>query len=135
MALKMAARKNTLKDLLSPTVEDMQTSDFRNDHTPPPSDISNLSPPHSLPSSPEYQTSIKEESEEDIPGRGGMLDQSKFVLCMFMFALISFNPFKFALNKFSSYNDDAMNTIPSRTILQGKHDRIPVLKVYYIKYS
>lgn len=116
----MAAHKNTLKDLLSPTtIEDMQTSEFRSDNTPPPSDVSNLSPPHSLPSSPEYQTLIKEESDEDISGRGGMLDQSKFVLCMFMFAIISFNPFGFALNKFSNYGQRTVDSYPGRNILQG----------------
>ncbi|KAK9701536.1 Helix-loop-helix DNA-binding domain [Popillia japonica] len=120
MALKMAAHKNTLKDLLSPTtIEDMQTSEFRSDNTPPPSDVSNLSPPHSLPSSPEYQTLIKEESDEDISGRGGMLDQSKFVLCMFMFAIISFNPFGFALNKFSNYGQRTVDSYPGRNILQA----------------
>ncbi|GJQ64843.1 putative protein dimerization protein [Trypoxylus dichotomus] len=120
MALKMAARKNTLKDLLSPTtIDDMQTSEFRGDNTPPPSDISNSSPPHSLPSSPEYQTQIKEESDEDISSsRGGMLDQSKFVMCMFMLAVISFNPFGLALNKFSGSGGYSTDTIPGRSILQ-----------------
>nr|CAI5856348.1 unnamed protein product [Callosobruchus analis] len=55
MALKMAARQNTLKDLL--TTGDAK---YRPEDTPPPSDIS-LSPDHSLPSSPEF-SNVKDEN-------------------------------------------------------------------------
>ena len=120
MALKMAARKNTLKDLLSNTApsEDIQMSEFTIDNTPPPSEQSTLSPANSLPSSPEYQSLIKDEVEDDIL-QGGMLDQSKFVLCMFMLVVVIFNPFGIVVNRFWSYNYDG-STSHIRKILNSK---------------
>lgn len=103
MALKMAARKNTLKDLLvtgSMKMDETPINEFNPADTPPPSDVSSFSPEYSLPSSPEYQTEIKNDSDDEPMGiTRGMLDHSKMGLCMFMLAVISFNPFGFALNK------------------------------------
>ncbi|KAK4887264.1 hypothetical protein RN001_003535 [Aquatica leii] len=110
MALKMAARKNTLKDLLVPCtskLEDVQMSDYDPAYTPPHSDISSFSPEHSLPSSPEYPMEIKTDSDDESKGiTRGMLDHSKMALCMFMFLIISFNPFGVAFNKFSGGSYD-----------------------------
>ncbi|KAF2879791.1 hypothetical protein ILUMI_26383 [Ignelater luminosus] len=111
MALKMAARKNTLKDLLvtgSMKIDEntMQMHEYDPADTPPHSDVS-FSPEHSLPSSPEYQTEIKNDSDDESMGiTRGMLDHSKMALCMFMLAVISFNPFGFALNKLTGDAQD-----------------------------
>lgn len=103
MALKMAARQNTLKDLLQTggtVVDEINITEYANEDTPPPSDVSSLSPTHSLPSSPEYQNSIKEEmDEEPMNITRGMLDHSRIALCMFMLMVVSINPFGFLLNK------------------------------------
>lgn len=120
MALKMAARKNTLKDLLSTeyaTVEEMPSMD----DTPPHSDVSTSSPEYSLPSSPEYQMQTKEESDEETMGISkGMLDHSRLALCMFMLAVLSFNPFGMALNKFGYANKQYAEKIDRRTLLDCK---------------
>lgn len=120
MALKMAARKNTLKDLLSNTapVEDVQMNEFTLDNTPPPSEQSTSSPVNSLPSSPEYQSLVKDEVEDDIL-RSGMPDQSKFILCMFMLVVTIFNPFGIVLDRFWNYNYDG-STSNIRKILNSK---------------
>lgn len=112
----MAAQKNTLKDLLTTgavSMDDSHVPEFRTDDTPPPSDISSLSPVHSLPSSPEYQSHIKDEMEDDpMPISRGMLPHSRMALCMFMFAFVAINPFGIALNKFGSPMGDL--PIPER---------------------
>ncbi|KAL1509606.1 hypothetical protein ABEB36_004316 [Hypothenemus hampei] len=107
MALKMSASKNTLKNLLTNTVH------YGPEDTPPHSDDSSE---HSLPSSPEYAKSLKDESDEEIvPISKGMMDHSRLTLCMFMLAIVAFNPFGFALSKIS---DVDTNSIPGgRTIL------------------
>ncbi|KAF5285048.1 hypothetical protein FQR65_LT02361 [Abscondita terminalis] len=106
MALKMAARKNTLKDLLvtgSTKIDDVQMTEYDPSYTPPHSDISSFSPEHSLPSSPEYPMEIKGDSDDESKGiTRGMLDHSKMTMCMFMFLIVLFNPFGVAFNKFSS---------------------------------
>lgn len=104
MALKMAARKNTLKDLLSVgnTNYDESRNDYHLDDTPPVSDISMSSPEHSLPSSPEFQNQFKDESDEETLGMSkGMLDTTRMALCMFMLAVVTLNPFGLALSKIS----------------------------------
>lgn len=115
MALKMAARKNTLKDLLQTggvVREDTHVADFNIDDTPPPSDVSSLSPTHSLPSSPEYQTHIKDESDDEPMNiTRGMLDHSRIALCMFMLMVVSLNPFGFVLNKFGSDGQEYPSSI------------------------
>nr|CAH7720133.1 unnamed protein product [Callosobruchus chinensis] len=99
MALKMAARQNTLKDLL--TTGDAK---YRPEDTPPPSDIS-LSPDHSLPSSPEF-SNVKDESDDEfMDTTRGMLDSSRLTLCMFMLVMVAFNPFGFMYNKWSGTYD------------------------------
>ncbi|XP_072385762.1 sterol regulatory element-binding protein 1 [Diabrotica undecimpunctata] len=100
MALKMAASQNTLKDLLT-------TGDkYRPEDTPPRSDHS-LSPEHSLPSSPEYCATLKDESEDEAVGtvRQGMLDSSRLTLCMVMMVMLVFNPFRVALDKYANVED------------------------------
>lgn len=101
MALKMAAHKNTLKDLLQNTKSEVMQEDnfYVNEDTPPPSDVSSLSPSHSIPSSPEYQNSVKEEmDDEPMHITRGMLDQSRIALAMFMLVVVCINPFGFVLN-------------------------------------
>lgn len=106
MSLKMSAKQNTLKNLLTNNIK------YAPEDTPPHSDVSS---DHSLPSSPEYSTNIRDESDDEVvPISRGMLDQSRLTLCMFMLAMVAFNPFGFALNKIST----ADSSVPGgRTIL------------------
>lgn len=120
----MAARKQTLKDLLANRTTNVEelTEDCVGDITPPHSDISSLSPPHSdnsLPPSPDvYATQIKEESDDESMGvTRGMLDHTKMALCMFMFSVLVFNPFKFVLNKYSVSGTEYSSVVEGRTIL------------------
>ncbi|CAH1111699.1 unnamed protein product [Psylliodes chrysocephalus] len=101
MALKMSARQSSLKDLL--TTGD---SKYRPEDTPPHSDHS-FSPEHSLPSSPEYSATLKDDSEEEdmVPTRKGMLDSSRLTLCMFMLVMMAVNPFKVALDNYANVDD------------------------------
>ncbi|KAK5643835.1 hypothetical protein RI129_007680 [Pyrocoelia pectoralis] len=126
MALKMAARKNTLKDLLvtgSTNVSEASMADYDPAYTPPHSDVSSFSPEHSLPSSPEYPMEIKTDSDDETKTiTRGMLDHSKMALCMFMFAIISFNPFGVAFNKLSGRSDDYSGT---NRLLLSEDDRSP----------
>lgn len=105
MMLKMNAKQNTLKDLLA-TPDTHPSRQYAPENTPPHSDIS-MSPTHSLPSSPEYSTTIKDEMDIE-PMEGmiskGLLDHTKLSLCMFMLVIVAFNPFGLALNRFSSYD-------------------------------
>ncbi|XP_018326934.1 sterol regulatory element-binding protein 1 [Agrilus planipennis] len=97
MALKMAARKNTLKDLLDPKID--MISKYETADTPPPSDVS-LSPEHSIPSSPEFEHDLKAESDDEHTGlTQGMFDHSKMALCMFMLTVLVFKPFDVIFNK------------------------------------
>lgn len=111
MALKMAARKQTLKDLLAAgtTNVDELAQECVGDITPPHSDISSLSPPHSdnsLPPSPDvYSSNMKDDSDDESIGiTRGMLDHSRMAICMFMFAVMAFNPFGIALNNLAGTN-------------------------------
>ncbi|CAG9819718.1 unnamed protein product [Phaedon cochleariae] len=107
MALKMSARQNTLKDLLT-------TGDkYRPVDTPPHSDPSlspphsdiSLSPPHSLPPSPEYSTDIKDETDDE---SGGV---SRLTLCVVMMVLVVANPFGVALERFGGGGDGGKGTV------------------------
>ncbi|KAK9875582.1 hypothetical protein WA026_009385 [Henosepilachna vigintioctopunctata] len=99
MMLKMNAKEHSLKDLLT---SGKDTKFYQPEDTPPHSDISTLSPQHSIPSSPEYSTFIKDDSEdESMEYPKGMLDQTKFTVSMFMLVLLAFNPFGIALNHLS----------------------------------
>jgi sterol regulatory element-binding transcription factor 1 len=112
MALKMAARQNTLKDLLTTG----KNVEYVLQDTPPASEES-LSPARSLPSSPEYSTQIKDESDEESMGMTkGLLDHTRLTICMFMLAVISFNPFGIVLNQFSS-SSNLDDTRATRNIL------------------
>ncbi|KAJ8913438.1 hypothetical protein NQ315_017182 [Exocentrus adspersus] len=98
MALKMAAKQNTLKGLLT----NGTNLQYSPEDTPPHSDHS-LSPEHSLPPSPEYSTNIKDESDEEtMLITRGMLDSSRVTLCMFMLVMVVVNPFGYFLNRFSA---------------------------------
>ncbi|XP_060530228.1 sterol regulatory element-binding protein 1 [Cylas formicarius] len=116
MALKMAATQTTLKGILTNNVK------YGPDDTPPHSDVSSMSPEHSLPSSPEYSTNIKDESDEEtVPIVRGMLDQSRLTLCVFMLAFLAFNPFGFALNRISS--GSSSNVSGGRTMLSWNEQK------------
>ncbi|XP_019761748.2 sterol regulatory element-binding protein 1 isoform X2 [Dendroctonus ponderosae] len=94
MALKMSTTQNTLKGLLTNNVN------YDPEDTPPHSDVSSE---HSSPSSPEFSTMVKDDSDDEVlPNSKGMLDHSRLTLCIFMLAMVAFNPFGFALKKISS---------------------------------
>lgn len=81
----MSADRTNVRDLLKTEGMDL---------TPPPSDTSSpsyqWSGPDSGPNSPVNTNEIQMKSE---PLMGGMLDSSRLVLCVFMLAIIAFNPF------------------------------------------
>ncbi|XP_055383101.1 sterol regulatory element-binding protein 1 [Condylostylus longicornis] len=101
--------------------------------TPPRSDESNpsLSPAHSdvsLPPSP-YQASINngalKEECDFIPSVRGMASHSRLTLCMFMFAVLTINPFKMFFNGISQHTqleDMVGNDFSSGRILQALDD-------------
>lgn len=99
--LKMAASKNTIKDLLGAGANTEEVKMYY-EPSPPPSDVSSLSPTHSIPASPEYSQMKYDSDDEPMGITKGMLDHSKIAICMFMLAVISFNPFGFALNSIST---------------------------------
>lgn len=108
LALRMS-QKNTLKDLLT-TGDDT----YRPEDTPPHSDHS-LSPTHSSPSSPEYSAILKDDSDDEmLPSthiKRGMLDSSRLTLCMFMLAMMAFNPFGIVLKKYGGVQEsDKLST-------------------------
>lgn len=120
MALKMAARQNTLKDLLTTG----KNLGYAPQDTPPHSDISSLSPDHSLPSSPEYSTCIKDESDEETVGiTKGLLDQTRITMFMFMLAVISFNPFGIVLKQFAGSDREVSGV--GRNILSSGDGQTP----------
>lgn len=121
MALKMAARKNTLKDLLSVGTtgyDESQMMDYRLDDTPPVSDVSVSSPEHSLPSSPDFKDA--ESDDESLGITKGMLDHTRMALCMFMLAVITFNPFGLALNKLDGTEKGYSDKFEGRTLFGCK---------------
>ncbi|XP_071445598.1 sterol regulatory element-binding protein 1 [Hetaerina americana] len=138
MALKMASQKHSLKDLLVPdasVLSEPMLTECMGEITPPHSDISSpeLSPPHSddtssLPPSPDTSFSsnamVKEEDDESsiINITRGMLDHSRMALCMFMFSILTFNPFGMLLNTVSDIRREYSSRHEGRTILENSDD-------------
>jgi hypothetical protein len=62
----------------------------------------------------------KEEEDDDVIGVGitrGMLDHSRMALCVFILAVITFNPFGVVLNRYTdSSNDYSATVIDGRTL-------------------
>lgn len=141
MALKMAAQKQSLKELLVPTEDVMLTELSGGDITPPHSDVGSLSPKSevSTPSSPEdhqysmviiyfrFKKKIKlnfttllilqMKEEDEVINVGGMADHTRLTLCMFMLAVLSFNPFGIVLDRFSNAETAYTSAREGRTIL------------------
>uniref|UniRef100_A0A2L2Y3V4 Sterol regulatory element-binding protein 1 n=1 Tax=Parasteatoda tepidariorum TaxID=114398 RepID=A0A2L2Y3V4_PARTP len=124
LALKMAAQKQRLEDLLDkkPTIVPPSLADY----TPPTSDISSpeRSPSNSITElcysdqdSPQfngssdsqmlapYSISLDEDSNDSFSNRG-MMDHSRVMLCLFMFSFLLLNPFSFVMNMRSSGTAD-----------------------------
>lgn len=134
MALKMhltSDKPGNLKDLLTHTSklsENMSVGDL----TPPrSSDESNpsLSPLHSdnsLPPSP-Y-------SSDESGSYSGMAPHSKLTLCMFMFAMLVFNPFATLLQNGNSADDVDYNPA-RRTILKTDGKSYSNLSLLYLNFK
>ncbi|GLG96286.1 uncharacterized protein GBIM_03088 [Gryllus bimaculatus] len=126
MTLKMAAQKQTLKDLLSTDTMETQEETRMQECISPSSDLlaPSLTPPHSdgsPPSSPEnctFTTQIKEEEDEPMLSLNrGMLDHTRMALCMVMFTVVAVNPFGIALNRYVDSRGDYSSHVEGRTIL------------------
>lgn len=50
---------------------------------------------------------------------GGLADHTRLTLCMFMIAVLAFNPFGVALNKFSDSDNEFSASEIGRTILNA----------------
>ncbi|CAD5120264.1 DgyrCDS8833 [Dimorphilus gyrociliatus] len=86
MQLRMATGGTNVRDLLKETEMDL---------TPPPSDASSPSyyPSSGIDSGPDSPINPNEVHMKSEPLITGMLDSSRLVLCVFMLAIIAFNPF------------------------------------------
>lgn len=115
MALKMAAGKNTLKDLL--TTGDTK---YRPQDTPPYSDHS-LSPEGSQPPSPDYFSNSKYDSEDDVSVSKGMLDSTRLTLCIFMLVMVTINPFNFLFSKYAGGQIGSADGFGKRMMLSCKY--------------
>ncbi|KAK6173452.1 hypothetical protein SNE40_016898 [Patella caerulea] len=128
MALRMAAQKQNLEELLSIPRDMGDASGMP--LTPPSSDHSSPShSPHtfdsdSSPNSPLFDDSPgspMDSSNEDSFDQSGMLDRSRMVLCVFMFAVLAFNPFN-AVFKSGIGQKFSSNIGHSGRTLQGIED-------------
>ncbi|XP_015429774.1 PREDICTED: sterol regulatory element-binding protein 1 [Dufourea novaeangliae] len=121
MALKMAAQRQNLRDLL-----------VCGELTPPRSDSSepSLSPAPAAPLSPPSPSSIKDDPDvlQNIHStptltNTGIRDHTRLTLCGFMFLFLAFNPLGFLVNNVGRLKSDYMNTkLDGRTIL-NYHDQ------------
>lgn len=115
MALKMAAQRQNLRDLL-----------VCGELTPPRSDSSEPSlSPAPAPLSPPSPSSIKDDSDtlhnlHPMSGssNGGIRDHTRLTLCGFMLLFLAFNPLGILMNNIKRFNYDDVNTkLDGRTIL------------------
>lgn len=115
MALKMAAQRQNLRDLL-----------VCGELTPPRSDSSEPSlSPAPAPLSPPSPSSVKDDPDtlhslHPMPtaSTGGMRDHTRLTLCGFMLLFLAFNPLGILVNNIGRFNYDYVNTkLDGRTIL------------------
>ncbi|XP_077255847.1 sterol regulatory element-binding protein 1-like [Temnothorax americanus] len=115
MALKMAAQRQNLRDLL-----------VCGELTPPRSDSSEPSlSPAPAPLSPPSPSSVMDDPDMlhnlhpvPTPSNGGMRDHTRLTLCGFMLLFLAFNPLGILVNNIGRFNYDYVNTkLDGRTIL------------------
>ncbi|XP_057340757.1 sterol regulatory element-binding protein 1 [Microplitis mediator] len=121
MAMKMAAQRQNLRDLLS-----------CGELTPPRSDSSEPSlSPAPAPLSPASPLSIKEEpdsfqqkpSQHSVSGLG---DHTRLTLCAFLLIFVAFNPLKIAINNVGRFsNENSETKFDGRTILTHEDQNEP----------
>ncbi|XP_044593566.1 sterol regulatory element-binding protein 1 [Cotesia glomerata] len=125
MAMKMAAQRQNLRDLLS-----------CGELTPPRSDSSEPSlSPAPAPLSPASPLSIKEEPDnfQHKPQHSvsGLGDHTRLTLCAFLLVFIAFNPLQFAMNKVGRFNSDLTESkFDGRTILTHEEPTEPASIVW-----
>lgn len=105
------------------------------DYTPPNSDMSSpeRSPSNSVPeayysdqdspqfmdaqTTPPYSITLGKDDSNDSFASRGMMDHNRVMLCMFMFAFLTFNPFSFVLKAGLGQGSSASDTHSGRVIL------------------
>jgi 4-hydroxybenzoate polyprenyltransferase len=68
-----------------------------------------------------FQVKDVKDEEDDVIGVGiarGMLDHSRMALCIFMLAVVTFNPFGVVLNRYVDQNKDYSDAVIEGRTLQ-----------------
>jgi hypothetical protein len=78
-------------------------------------------------------TDMKEEEEDDVIGVGiarGMLDHSRMALCVFMLAVVAFNPFGVVLKRYTDSSSDYSATVVDGRTLQQVESKSRTILIF-----